>query len=195
MDYSTFVIEKGDIKIMLSAPHSVNHFRNGKVKSREINTDTLLKMIKERLDINIIYKTNSENEDANYDEVSKYRDTLVEYIRDENIKLLLDIHGMRCSRKEDICIGTAHGKNTKGREDIVEEMVRVFNKYGYKNVSIDEPFSAKNPNCVSTNISYRCDIPAFQIEINNKYRYPESEEYNLESLTEAFVSIIKSISI
>ena len=40
---------KGSKKIMFSAPHSVPHFRNGKVKVREINTDFIVKELNKRL--------------------------------------------------------------------------------------------------------------------------------------------------
>ncbi len=188
-------IKKGNICVMLSAPHCVNHLRAGKVKPKEINTDELIKKIKEKIDISIIYKTESENEDANWDKDSIYKQKAEIFVRENGVKLLLDIHGMDLSRKEDICIGTAHGRNIKGREDILKLLENTFKINGYKNTTIDEPFSASNPNCVSTYISRNCNIPAFQIEINNKYRYPLSKEYNLEKLVDTFVNIIKLLKI
>ncbi len=188
-------IKKGSICVMLSAPHCVNHLRAGKVKLKEINTDVLIKKIKEKVDISIIYKTESENEDANWDKVSNYKQKAERFVKDNEVKLFLDIHGMDCSRKEDICIGTAHGSNVKGREDILKLLENTFKINGYKNTTIDEPFSANNPNCVSTYVSRNCNIPAFQIEINNKYRYPLSKEYNIEKLVDTFVNIIKLLKI
>lgn len=192
MNYTNFHIEKGKIKIMLSAPHCVDHYRNGRIKKKEINTDTLIKKIKEKIDVNIIYKTESIHEDANYDKKSIYREELEKYINKNNIKLLLDIHGMDFDREEDICIGTAYGKNIHGRKDIIENIVNIFRDFGYKNITIDKPFSANNPNCVSTYISSNCKIPALQIEINNKYRYDKSEWYNLDKLVDCFIKIIKN---
>lgn len=83
----------------------------------------------------------------------------------------------------------------KGREDILELIENTFKINGYENTTIDKPFSANNPNCVSTYISKHCNIPAFQIEINNKYRYPLSKEYDLEGLVDTFVNIIKLLKI
>jgi hypothetical protein len=190
MNYNNFCIEKGNKKIMLSAPHCVDHYRNGKIKKREINTDTLIKKIKEKSDINIIYKTESLNEDANYDDISEYRNKAKEFVNQNNICLFLDIHGMDYDRKQDICIGTAYGKNVHNRKDIIYNMIKIFNKYGYKNVTIDMPFSASNDNCVSTYISNNCNIPSFQIEINNKYRFEESDFFDMDKLVEAFVELI-----
>lgn len=187
------IIEEGKLKIMFSAPHCVNHFRNGKIKAREINTDTLVKEIHTFKDVSIIYKTESSQEDANWDEKCEYKTKCKEYIINNDIKVFLDIHGMNYTREEEICIGTAYGNNIFGRTDIQKILVDTFKEYGYKNVTIDEPFNAKNPNCMSAYISKECNIPTFQIEINNKYRYDLCEEYNLDNLVQCFSKIIDRI--
>ncbi len=184
-------IKKGTIGVMLSAPHAVDHFREGKIKLHEINTDTLIKRINEKIDVSIIYKTESLNEDANWDKDSNYKKLAEKFVKENNIKLFLDIHGMSYDREEDICIGTAFGKNVNGKEDMLNLIVSSFKKAGYSNTTIDVPFSASNENCVSTYIASKCKIPAFQVEINNKYRYPKSEKYDLDKLENTFVNIIQ----
>ena len=194
MKYNNFCIELGKIKVMMSAPHCVDHLRNKKIKKGEVNTDTLIKRIKEKIDISIIYKTTPLSDDPNYDEKSEYKEELAKVIKEQKIIMLLDIHGMDYRRKEDICIGTAHGKNLNNRSDILEYAVKVFKDAGYSNVTIDEPFSADNINCVSTYISKNCSIASLQIEINNKYRYEKSIEFDLEKLSNCFVELIKKIT-
>ena len=85
-------------------------------------------------------------------------------------------------------------KNLNNRRDILEYAVKVFKDAGYSNVTIDEPFSADNINCVSTYISKNCSIASLQIEINNKYRYEKSIEFDLEKLSNCFVELIKKIT-
>lgn len=70
MEYNSFGIELGKIRVMMSAPHCVDHLRNKKIKKGEVNTDTLIKRIKEKIDISIIYKTTPLSDDPNYDEKS-----------------------------------------------------------------------------------------------------------------------------
>lgn len=186
-------LEKGNIAILFSAPHCIDHLREGKIKAHEINTDTLIKKIKEKVNVSIIYKTESLNEDANWDEKSNYKSKVENFIIENNIKLFIDIHGMSYNREEDICIGTAFGSNLNGRNDILDTMIEKFKEAGYANTTVDVPFSASNKNCMSTFVAAKCKIPSFQIEINNKYRYPKSKEYNIESLVNTFVGIIQLI--
>ena len=60
---------------------------------------------------------------------------------------------MASYREQDICVGINGGENIKNQYDILDKMILIFNKYGFKNISVDEPFSAANENCVSTYIS------------------------------------------
>lgn len=183
-------LEEGDIAILFSAPHCVDHFRNGKIKVHEINTDTLIKKIKEKINVSIIYKKESLTEDANWDQNCNYKNKVVNFINEKNIKLFIDIHGMSYNREEDICIGTAFGKNLNGGTNILDVMTKKFKEAGYVNTTVDMPFSASNKNCMSTFVASKCKIPTFQIEINNKYRYPKSKEYDLEKLVNCFCDII-----
>ena len=184
---------EGNANIMFSAPHCVDHFREGKKKVKETNTGTIVKELNKIKNVPAIYKTKSEFEDANWDKESKYKEECKEYILKNNVKYFIDIHGMNYEREEDICIGTAYGRNILNREDILAIIVEQFKEYGYKNVSIDIPFNALNKNCVSSYVSRECKIPAFQIEINNKYRFPLCKEYNLENIIKCFESIIDKL--
>ena len=187
------VIKEGKLKIMFSAPHSAHHLRKGKIKPKEINTDTLVKELYTLKDVSIIYKTESTNEDANWDKECLYKTKCKEIITKNGINIFLDIHGMDYKREQDICIGTANGRNILGRTDIQTVLVDTFKEYGYKNVTVDKPFNAKNSNCMSSYVARECDIPAFQIEINNKYRYEPCDECNLKNLINCFCKIIDKI--
>ena len=61
---------------------------------------------------------------------------------------------------------------------------------------VDEPFAARNENCVSTYIAKKCKIPAIQIEINLKYRSSKYKEYSCYGyLINAMQEIINLMSI
>lgn len=181
----------GKNNIILSAPHCVLHTREKCVRPRETKTGVLVKTLSKKCDINGIYKIKNEDNDANWDKVCEYKRELVKIVRKDKIKALIDLHGMAAWRNEDICIGTNFGKNICGHEDILQEMIKIFNRFGFKNVSIDIPFSAQYPYCVSTYVAKKCQIPTFQIEINLKYRsgiYKEFKMYSkLESALEEII--------
>ena len=186
-------ILKGSKNIMFSAPHCVNHYRKGKIKSKEVNTDTIVIELNKRKDVPVIYKTDSLNEDANWNLKSQYKELCKNYILENKVKFLIDIHGMDYRREEDICVGTANGKNLSDYDKTSKLLKDIFLKYGYKKVTIDTPFSADNKRCVSRYISKECGIDTVQIEINNKYRFPEAKEYNLENLITCFEEIIQML--
>ena len=64
--------------------------------------------------------------------------------------------------RPDICIGTDFGKNVLYNEKLVNLFETTFLKYGYKNVTIDDPFSATYPYTVSSYVSRTAHIPCIQ---------------------------------
>ncbi len=195
MKKESYVKIEGKYNIILSAPHCVLHKRKKSVRPRETKTGVLVKTLSKKCDVYGIYKNKNENNDANWDRFCEYKRELSNTVKKNSIKALLDIHGMAGWREEDICIGTNFGKNIYGNEKIVKEMIRVFNEHGFKKVSVDQPFSATYPYCVSAYIAKKCKIPTFQIEINLKYRmgsYKEFEKYpKLETALAEIIEILK----
>lgn len=177
MDIENIKIIKGNKKIILSAPHSVLHMRENSIRPRETRTGIIVQKIANKCKTYAIYKTKNEYNDANWDSKCKYKKELKKIVDKEKIKVLLDIHGMAAYREQDICIGINGGKNIYGNNELSKNMINVFKKYGFKNVTIDNPFAAKNKNCVSTYIAKQCKILAFQIEINLKYRSSKYKEF------------------
>ena len=189
-------IIKGNKNIIISAPHSTMHKREGLILASETRTGHLVRKIAETTDIYGIYKIKAELNDANWDKDSEYKQAITNIVKNNNIKILLDIHGMAAYREPDICIGINAGKNIKNRYDILEKMVSIFKKHGFEKISVDEPFSAANENCVSTYIAKKCKIIAFQIEINRKYRSSQYQEFiKYSDLENALMNIIEMLNI
>lgn len=178
----------------MSSPHSHKQFREGKIKAREFRTGTLAKEVSAKTKSCCIYRSKFAKNDPNYDKKSTYKDQLVDFIKENDIKLLIDIHGMRASRKEDICIGTGFGKNLLGKEFLVEKVKKIFEKNGFKNVTIDDPFNASYPYTVSSYISRTAHIPCIQIELNSKYTHKFYETFDYEKLVKCFTEIVNELS-
>ena len=191
MKEESFKIINGNKKILLSAPHSVLHQRQNNIRESETRTGDIVKRVAKESKSFAIYKIKPEFNDANWDKKCEYKNKIKEIVEKEKIKALIDIHGMAAYRKQDICIGVNHGKNIKNNYNILNKIIKIFNKYGFKNITIDEPFAASYEYCVSTYIAQTCNILTFQIEINRKYRsstYKEYEKYN--NLKEAIKEIV-----
>ena len=188
MKEQSFEVINGKEKIILSAPHCVKHVRGNSIRPRETKTGTIVRKLSKKYNTYGIYKNSRDcNNDANWDERCEYKKYIKDIVKRNDIKVLFDFHGMAAHREQDICIGINDGKNIYGNYDIVNCMIDIFHGYGFKNVTIDEPFNAGYEFCVSNYIARECEIPTFQIEINLKYRIATYKEY------EKYKDLIKSI--
>ncbi len=178
----------GENSILLTAPHSVTHIREGRIKAGEFRTGLITKLLGELSNCHIGYKTKNLGDDANYDPDCSFKKDIVNYIKDNNIKLLLDFHISKPERDYSIDIGTGRGKNIKGRNDLLTYIKEGF-ELKYKDVKIDHTFPAAYAHTVSSTVSREGDIPAFQIEINWKI----IEDYN--KMNEFIDTILKIIHI
>ena len=113
----------------------------------------------------IIYKTRNENNDANFDEKSNYRDELIDFLKNKKIGCVLDFHISAPSRPYSVKVGTGYGENICGRKDL-QEIITEGLKKTYNEITVDSIFPASNPNTVSASVGNKAKIPAFQIEIN-----------------------------
>ena len=101
-----FVIKEGVGAVMVSAPHSVSQTRAGRIKQAEPQTGALALLLRENLKCPVICKTANSGDDANFDMVSSYKTALAEYIKNNEIAFLLDLHQLSQKREIAIDIGT-----------------------------------------------------------------------------------------
>ena len=118
----------------------------------------------------------------------------MDFVKNNHISLLFDIHGMRAERDVDICIGTGLGKNVFQNTELVLLTKSIFEKHGYSKVSIDDPFNATYPYTISNFVARKAKIPCIQIEINNKYRSKRFKEFDFDHLINCFSELTEAIS-
>lgn len=186
----SFVLIEGNSKVMVSAPHAVEHTREGKVRYPEPQTADLAKELHERLDCPIIYKTANAGDDANYDTECIYKETLAAYVKEHDIRFLIDLHQMAGFRKEQICVGTGYGQNISDVSE-TECCVQAFREQGLE-VSVDSPFAASYPYTVAAYIHRECGIPCVQIEINSNLVIREASDYAWERVLSALEALVHS---
>ena len=175
---------------MVSAPHCVEQYRNGKFKLPEDLTLPVARYLSKRNGVHVIHKTKCVYDDANHDDKSSYRDSLVEYIKRNNVSLLFDLHGLSSKRSQDIIIGTNFSSNCQGYYWVSKVIKSYFSRTMLLNVAIDEVFTASNPNTVSNNIHVRAGIPTFQLEINRRVLMSRMKSF-LKYFSEVIIIIIE----
>ena len=92
---NNFVCITKNSPLLISLPHAVSQIRLGKLKVAEIGSFYVGYILAEELCANLIVKTKNNNDDANFDEVSPYREKIKQLISNCGVRYLLDIHGMK----------------------------------------------------------------------------------------------------
>lgn len=152
--------------VLVSAPHRVEHARNGAVKRAEPDTGRLAMLLHERAGCPVVYRCGDSLEDPNYDEASDYRDEIVRLACDEGVRVVLDLHEMGDRHQSMVEIGTGHGRNVDGRFELTDAIVRAFESRGIEPVTVDAIFPAAGPRTVSADVARRSPALCFQIEMN-----------------------------
>ncbi|MCR5155241.1 MAG: hypothetical protein K6C96_00990 [Butyrivibrio sp.] len=189
---ASFAIEEGSIPVMISAPHAVNHFRNGKVKFADRYTGGIARFLHKLTGCHVIYACKSTGCDPNYDEpgTNEYQDILKEYLEKHDVKLLIDIHGASKEREYAAEMGTAPCQDPKPgivyEEDpslheykFAANIIKCLLESGIRNCETDKKeicknkiFDAGGQNTVTKFISENTDTSCVQLEINGTYRDP-----------------------
>ena len=169
--------KKGSIPILISAPHSVKQIRNDELKPADIYTGAIIKTLGKNTNAHIIYKTHTKDDENHTDESTAYRKKIKEIIKDNEIKVIIDLHGMSKDKDSDIDIGTGGSSNPNL---LVEDYIlsSVKNSLSSLKYSVNKYFSAKGKLTISVYCSQKLGIPTLQLEINRKYRTKDSENFS-----------------
>ena len=187
---ASFVLQSGSLPIMLSAPHNVEHVREGVTKYAEPETGPLAYAIGRMYDCPFIIQVRNDSLDPNWDEQSAYRDAVYAYVVENGVRFLLDLHQLSPKREQDIILGTGKGDNIVGWDHLVPKIKAAFNGHGLANVAVDEVFSATYPHTVSASTAREAHIPCFQVEMNSALFMPENPRYNPLAVCEALSDIV-----
>jgi hypothetical protein len=159
------IVLNGCNNVLISAPHGVYQVRLGKSKVHEIGSLATALWLQQQTGCYLIAKTKCNNDDANFDDKSKYKDSIRKLMKQHNIKYVLDFHGLASHRDCDVNLGTHLGNNIKTNIPLFNKLNDELISNGYV-VSIDQPFMANSRTISSSMVSEFSDVWALQIEIN-----------------------------
>ena len=159
------VVLLGENKILLSAPHGVSQIRLGKYKVCEIGSLAVALFLKENSNCSLIAKTKNNSDDANFDLVSPYKNTIKKLVKESDIKYIVDIHGLASSRECDVNLGVHLGNNIRNNEKIFYLLKNGLESSGFS-VSVDQPFMGGNNTISGNMIDFFPNVWTIQIEID-----------------------------
>ncbi|MFC5712373.1 hypothetical protein ACFPU1_06235 [Thalassorhabdus alkalitolerans] len=187
-----FEYRPGSTPILITAPHSVVHLREGEEKAAEIYTGALGFLLHEKTDVHYLYST-KRAEDANYAEGGLFKEAMTRIISQYDIQLVIDLHGAGRDHDFDIDLGTVYGKSLhSGR---VEEFMNLFSRHGITDVRENDTFPAENPDTITHFSWAQLATPAVQVEINQKYRDPRDNIGAFLQVYNGLADIINSHSV
>lgn len=180
-----FLIQKGSVPILFSAPHTMLQVReDGSVKTKEPYTKALVLYLNKYFNTYSIIKENDTGIDSNRDNYDDYNVNLRRLVKDNDIKLVIDIHGASSDRDFDVEFGTLN--NLSADFSTIKELEEAFIENGVTNISHNDPFKG---GAITQGIYALEDVDVIQIEINGKYRKYESIE-DLEIIVKSLSNFI-----
>jgi N-formylglutamate amidohydrolase len=185
-DYSIY---KGNIPILFSAPHTMKQLRDdGTTKLNEPYTKAIALYLNKYCNTFAIVKNNDTGVDSNRDNYDEYNVEMRRLIKDNNIKLVIDLHGASSSRDFDVEFGTMN--NLSADFSTIRELEEAFTENGIFNVSHNSPFKG---GAITQGIYALEDVDVIQLEINSKYR-DYNNLNNLKQLINSLTNFIKQYS-
>lgn len=174
-----YIVLKGSFPILLSAPHTMLQTReDGTQKLNEPYTKAISVYLNKYSNVYSIVKNNDTGIDSNRDNYDKYNVELRRLIKDNNIKLVIDIHGASLDRDFDIEFGTLN--NLSADYSTIKELEEAFTENGITNIIHNEPFKG---GAITQGVYALTDVDVIQLEINGKYR-----DYNNLELLHKFIN-------
>lgn len=201
-----YVIKCGSIPVMISAPHSVNHYREGKLKRADKMTGGIVRYLHEITGCHIMYATRYSLRDPNYDdnptgEENLYQRELTNYIKANNIRVLIDLHGVKKGTEYGLEIGTApeQGQEDPSLQgyDFIWDLVRYTFEYTLQNIDShiskailkNKIFSAGKQNTITKYVYKHTQAACFQLEVNGDLRDP-SDSLSFQYLMDGLVYLV-----
>ena len=165
----------GNAPVLLSAPHSTNHKKEGNLKLGELYTGSIAEYLARAIGCAVITKTNCNesayNDDPNaQDEFCTYKQKIVEFMKKNKIILFVDFHGLSKEKECIVDIGLNEGKNTAGKNYPYCLQRLIERRFPKSTATIDKYCKASLPNNLSRWMSEKYNVCSVQLEINGSYR-------------------------
>lgn len=183
-DADGLIYIKGDLPLMITAPHSSVHKRMGKLKRQEFYTGALSVLLHSLTGCHVLYTNRLMESDPNYYDESPFKNKLSEITNNNEIKFLLDLHGTGPEKEYDLYPGIGINKKfLLGQDIFLQEFQHISDSSNILIGGLDV-FPAAKQMTVTKYAAMKLNIPAMQLEINRNLRDPEKEP-------EQFIKLVK----
>ena len=185
IDTYSYKIKKGKTPIIFTAVHTVPQVKVDGIKPQEPFTGAICQYVANKVNASYLIKSIDNGIESNAEEVDEFKEALLRYIRKNNIKLLIDLHGAKRTHDFDVEFGTLSNLTV----DLTTQnaLIDCFRAHGIEKIAMNDPFKGGG---ITKYIYANTDIDIIQIEINKNFR----DKQNLaecEKICKALVDFAK----
>lgn len=184
-----YQVIQGAVPVLLSAPHSVKQWRDGRLKVADGNTGSLVEYLCERYGTFGLVRQWLAADDPNYGEgavSAAYREAASQIVYEWGIRLVLDLHGCKDEHGFEVIVGTNEGRNLKMGDGIAARVPEILARH-FERVAVDYKFKAAGKNTVSNWVHRRTGVSCLQLEWATAVRTTEA---GVEQLAAAVGEIV-----
>ena len=170
----------------MTAVHTMMQLKeNGEHKNSEPYTKAIAMYVAEKTDCFFLIKNKDTGIDSNNVEHDTFKNMLLDNIKDNDIKLVIDLHGAKKDRNFDVELGTLN--NLSSDYSTIKELIDSFNENGIFNIEINNPFKG---GAITQKVFSETDCDVIQIEINSDFRNIEKEN-KMEQISNSLIKFIQ----
>lgn len=180
------IFKIGSIPVLFTAPHTMEQVhRDGYIKNSEPFSKAIALYLNKKCDNSYLIKIKDTGLDSNRDNHDEFKKLLFDIVKENDIKLVIDLHGADHNRDFDVEFGTMN--NLSADYTTLKELEEAFVHNGIVNIKYNEPFKGGAITQYLYNIK---DVDVIQIEINGRYRDINHLD-ELENLCNAIIYFVK----
>jgi hypothetical protein len=172
--------------VLFSAPHSVEHFRDGTAKLADRGTGGLALTLARNFGSWGVAQARENEGDANWDVSHPMKRFIATALSPE--ALVIDLHGMESQDVSDLDIGT--GPVGLNDTPLIESLQR-YSVARHIKVTVNERFDARRITTI-TGWAQSLGYSALQIEISSKFRPPLASREKLNDLISLLVQSLET---
>lgn len=181
-----YLLVKGEIPVLITAPHTMEQLKkDGSIKYSEPFTKAIAMYLNKVCSASYLIKVKDTGMDSNRDNHDEFKDDLIKFVKDNEIKLVIDLHGADHNRDFDVEIGTMN--NLTADFSTIKELEEALRHNGIVNIEYNNPFKGGAITQYLYNVK---DVEVIQLEINGRYRDAEHID-DLENLCNSLIYFIE----
>ena len=182
----------GSLPVLVSAPHSVRHMRQKKIKPSDEFTGSMACLLNTLTGCHSLSVAKLYGGDPNFDDKCIYKDTLGNLALEHRFRIVIDLHGASQEHGFDIDIGTMKGCSLLGQFKYLKLLKKYLHEYEITAVS-ENHFTVTGQNTVTNYVSGQLGIPALQLEINKQFRAPHQNARDYCRMVGSLADFIRSV--